>query len=197
MAFAWSITCTRCRFKQMAGLDAFSVFYWLGTARFAPIPFVGAWCNGCRKVALAEEVPDSAKLAERADGLLRFYRNRGLEPGEDFYDRKVQQFAAQLEWRAQRVGPPRCLLCRSAAVSPLDMSGQPPLEFPHPGCRGQLRCEVGWHYHTRGMWVYSVEGDFLGFATGFAEFEPPSAPLSSAESGLGWWVSMGCGEPEA
>jgi hypothetical protein len=190
VAFAWSISCTRCRFQQQAGLEGYSIYYWLGEDRFAPMPFAGAWCENCRKVTLAEEVPESGRLAERGEWWLRWLRERGTGPGDEFYERKRRGFANQLEWRSRRVGPPRCLLCRSASVSLLDLSGQARVEVPHPHCRGRLTFERGWHYHTREIWVYSVEGEFLSFGSGFGVFQPPERPLPPSESSLWWFLQL-------
>lgn len=192
MGFAWSVSCSECRFEQTAGLDGFGIYYWLGAARFAPMPFVGVWCAGCGRVALAEEVPDEAMLVERGEWWLRKFRDGGCGPGDEYYDRKATEFAAQLEWRRGRVGPPRCLLCRSTAVTPLHLYGGTPSEFAHPKCGGRLQFDKGgWHYSTRAMWVYAPEGEFLGFGAGFDAFKPPPTPLSPADSELHCWVDIG------
>ena len=190
MAFALLITCNGCLFRQLAGLDSHCICYWLSEDVFAPMPYTAAWCKCCEKVVVAEEVPDTAKLEERGERWLRLLRRRGSGPGDNFYERKKREFANQVAWRSARGGPPRCLICRSASVSFLDLSGEPPLELPHPGCRGRLIVELGAHYHTRMMLIYSIEGEFLGFGSRADVFQPPGRPLPPSESYLWWWVDI-------
>jgi hypothetical protein len=190
VAFFWSVSCTGCGFLQKAGLDAHCLYYWLGEDRFAPMPVAAAWCECCDKLTLAEEVPDPTELKERGEWWLRFFRERGSCPGQEFYDRKCREFANQVAWRSARTSPPRCLLCRSSSVLLLPLSGPSPLQLPHPGCRGQLRFERGYHYHTRAMLVYSAEGDFLGFGSRTCTFQAPEQTLPTSESGLWWFIDF-------
>jgi hypothetical protein len=189
VAYAWSVTCDHCQFRQVACLDSHCIYYWLGDDQFAPMPHAGAWCATCGKVTLAEEVPDAARLAERGESWLRLYRDRGVDPGSAHYSRKRQEFANQLVWRSRRIAPSKCLVCRSASVLLLDLAVAGPIELPHPGCRGRLRFDLSHHYHTRPILVYSVEGEFLGPRT--REFRPPGSRLPPSESGLWWWVDLG------
>jgi hypothetical protein len=196
MSFAFDISCSGCGFRQLAGLSGHSLYYWLGGDRYAPVQYAPAWCGRCAKVALAEEVPTTEELARRRDWWLNWLRERGGAPGEEFYDRKAREWGHLADWRRRRVGPTRCLLCRSDAVCVFDPYHTSRPELPHPGCGGRLRFADSIHYHTRAMLVYSVEGEFLGFGKSlWEEFRPPKAPLPPAESGLWWCVDFGTSKP--
>ena len=190
MPFFFRASCSHCSFDQHLGPSGYSNYYWLGPDCLAPMEYTAAWCGGCLRLSIAEEVPTIEELTRRHAWWENWFRERRFGLGDELYDRKVRGWANQLEWRARRLAPPRCLVCSSTAVTHYDLTQDTLPQPPHPGCPGCLRfAREGGHYHDHGLRMYSVEGEFLGFADGFEGFRPPARPLPRWEARfIGVWI---------
>src|SRR5262249_25011359 len=90
------------------------------------------WCHRCRRPRPIEMIPRIEDVQEM--------RARLLEIGTT---EEVAGVEAEIRWRRDRVSPPRCLWCGSAAVEA--MVGK----FRHPGCGGELVIvETPWLLNT-------------------------------------------------
>lgn len=71
----------------------------------------------------------------------------------------IRVFRAMLEWRRERMSPPRCLRCGSVDLHLLRPSAKDELDsFEHPGCGGTFKTSSVWHVAQEVCKVLDIEG---------------------------------------
>ncbi len=130
---------------------------------------IPAWCFDCGGIRDAERLPTLERLGQllvnlESNGLDRqalkdkaAFLKIDLDPHRE-YAKELAQRRAVLDWRSNRVSPPRCLVCGGTNHSPVQCVDT---GFEHPGCGGVFRTEQTFHSYQGVYWEVDSEGNRL------------------------------------
>lgn len=132
-------------------------FYRLENGSEINMPSIIAWCESCKAVVQAEQVPDEGLIESRIEQVKSGELDTFLRLDDEKREKEIDYHLRVLSWRRSRISPPKCLVCGSNKVAELaEPEGYPP-KYP-PGvtkinCGGkevELELFLSGHINSRG-----------------------------------------------
>ena len=130
---------------------------------------IPTWCFNCGGIRDAEQLPRLERLAQ----LLAHLESNGVDEQElndkaaflkteldpeHEYAKELARRRAALNWRSNRVSPPRCLVCGGTNHSPIQWTDT---GCEHPGCGGVFKTQQTFHSVQGVYWDVDAEGNRL------------------------------------
>jgi len=119
-----------------------------------------AWCPTCGRFALAEDIPSIQSMEDeirKIDGCdAKTVQTWAFVSNGRRIEELRMDFCLRIEWRRNRINPPRCLECGGFGTIAIQIHG----EFLHPST-GEPVIEVGSGWADAGPWEaeFTPEGD--------------------------------------
>ncbi len=168
MTFGRDVKCDSCGQTQTIRTTLI-YHYVLHDSQRIPGCAIPTWCFDCGGIRDAEQLPTLERLAQRLADL----ESNGLDEQElngkaaflktqldlqHEYATELARRRAALNWRSNRVSPPRCLVCGGTNHSPIQWTEN---GCEHPGCGGVFQTQQTFH-GVRGVdWDVDAEGNRL------------------------------------
>ena len=143
-------------------------FYCLEDGYKIVMPSIIAWCEKCKAVVKAEQVPDESLIESRIDQVESGSLDEFLGLDDQIRVKEIEYHKRVLAWRKSRISPAKCLVCRSIDVTELvEPEGYHPSYPPgvtHVNYGGrivELELFLSGHIHSRGgnEHYYDPEGN--------------------------------------
>ena len=134
------ITCDRCSMRWSETSTWGSFYYLINRTEKVRMDRTWGWCDHCNSFEPIEVLPDP----ERIRSAIERKKKNGNDNDTGYYSLlSIEELESLLDWRLNRISPPRCLKCAKFDVRYLDLSlGDSSArvidDFPHPGCGGRL-----------------------------------------------------------
>lgn len=142
-------------------------YYRLADGREITLHSRPVWCEQCAKVTHGEEIESVQAIDKQIADLERLAAEIRREmtrpplpapdaPGDRHQQEQIAELKLRREWRLQRSSPPKCLICGSTAIVPLEHGK------PVRIAGGTVRCDcVGMCSTNFNEWRFSPEGDLI------------------------------------
>jgi hypothetical protein len=137
--------------------DSVIRFYCLEDGYRIVMPSIIAWCENCKAVVKAEQVPDDSLIEARIDQVESGSLDEFLRLDDQKRVKEIEYHKRVLAWRKSRISPAKCLVCGSSEFTELvEPEGYPPTYPPgvtHVNFGGRnvkLELFLSGHFNSRG-----------------------------------------------